>query len=128
MIGLTDRKASDLLPLAMSWGRAPKLEVISGCESAGYNPARREYPLVAKEESMTVRLLASEDSPVQNLCLKVNGWGHRGIAKIEIDGVPAKQVRQGVFYDVDGTPALLAFIELEAVQATEINILGAQPD
>lgn len=126
MIGLTDRKPAELLPLAFSWGRAPKLQVLSGAKPGGYRLQRRDYPLTATGGPIRVKLNASKESPVQNLCFTVQQWGHGDQAVIEVDGKPAI-ARQGTFVDTDGTRSLVAFIELKREDPIELTISGANP-
>jgi hypothetical protein len=127
MVGLTDRKPADLLPLAKSWARSPEIEVLSGATSSGYRLQRRDYPLVATGPVIRVRLAASDQSPVRNLCFTVSNWGHRGDAEVEVVGRSGVPVRQGVFFDTDGTPTLVVFVELATESPVEIQIHGARP-
>jgi Concanavalin A-like lectin/glucanases superfamily len=128
MIGLTDRKPAELLPLAFSWASGPKLQVLSGADakSARYRLQRRDYPLTATGGPIRVKLNASTNAPVHNLCFTVKQWGQGDQAVIEVDGKPAI-ARQGTFVDTDGTRSLVAFIELKRENPLEVTISGANP-
>jgi hypothetical protein len=127
MYGFAKQPISTLLPLAKSWIRPPAITALSGCLATSYHKETRDYPLVAREETMSVRIDASEESPIANLCFAVRNWGHHGVAKVETKGTGAKNVRQGTIVDTDGTKTVILFVELEATSPVNVMITGAKP-
>jgi hypothetical protein len=127
MEGMTNLKPAELVPLAMSWLKAPAIAAKSGCQALPYDPARREYPLIAEKDSMAVTIDASPDHPVENLCLTVKNWGHSGDAKVSVKGAEVRDLRQGTVLDTDGRRKLILWIEMDATTPVDISIEGANP-
>ena len=127
LYGFTNQAVSRLLPLARSWVHPPEITALSGCLATGYHKETRDYPLIANKEAMSVRIHASEASPIANLCFTVRNWGHRGAAKLETKGAVAKDVRQGTIVDTDGTTTMILWVELDATGPADVTIRGAAP-
>jgi hypothetical protein len=125
LYGFTKQTIARLLPLAKSWIRPPEITALSGCLAMHYHKETRDYPLVAEKETMSVRIDASKETPVANLCFAVRNWGHHGAAKLEATG--AKDVRQGTIVDTDGTRTMIIWIELDATSPVNVTISGANP-
>jgi hypothetical protein len=69
--GLTQKTATELIPLAKSWLTPPEPEVVGqGFRDAGYDPTQRAFVVVredsAKPSALECALEASEASPVVN--------------------------------------------------------------
>jgi hypothetical protein len=128
LCGLTDKDAADLLPLAKSWLRAPKVQDVSDSfQSDGYDPTQRAYLLRCKESGKPGRLefdlAASQESPLNNLCLVVKNWG-KADAELQIDGqaVPrGKQFRVGHRETIEGAD-LVVWIEHQAARKVRLAI------
>ncbi len=84
-------------------------------------------PLVAEKETMSVQIAATEESPLVNPCITVRNWGHHGAARVKTTGAEAKDVRQGVIIDTDGTKTMVIWLELTSTSAVTVNISGAKP-
>lgn len=115
LCGMTDhREAADLLPLARSWLRPPQMEILSDAFRGGeYDPTERAYVVERRdgnsEATLSCRLVASEQSPLQNLAIVVKKWGENPVA-LKIDGqAPAlnKAVRCGYRQRMEGTDLVL---------------------
>ncbi|MCU0856844.1 MAG: putative Ig domain-containing protein [Pontiellaceae bacterium] len=126
--GMSRMGPEELIKLTKSWAQAPGIQAVSGCEAIGYDQAKRDYPLVARDGQMTVRVNAHEEHPIVNICFSVKNWGHTGKADVKISGAEAADIRQGTFVDTDGTDTLVIWAELESVRPVEFTISGAKPD
>ena len=127
LVGSTDKAAGELATLAKSWASAPAAKARSGCEVLPYSPARREYPVVAKDKGMIFTVEASEEQPIDNLCLTVRNWGHKDDAKVLVNGKAPEGLRQGTAVDSDGHAYLVVWVEMQATEPVEISISGARP-
>lgn len=127
LVGSTDKAAGELATLAKSWASAPAAKARSGCEVLPYSPARREYPVVAKDKGMIFTVEASEEHPIDNLCLTVRNWGHKDDAKVLVNGKAPEGLRQGTAVDSDGHDYLVVWVEMQATEPVEISISGARP-
>jgi hypothetical protein len=127
LYGFTKEPITRLLPLARSWIRPPEITALSGCMAMNYRKETRDYPLVAEKETMSVRINASEENPIANLCFTVRNWGHHGAASVETKGAGAKDVRQGTIVDTDGIKTMIIWVELDATSPVNVTISGAKP-
>jgi hypothetical protein len=87
--GLTDKAAAGLASLARSWLEPAHASVGGPYASRGYDPTQLAYVFVAEHPGqaleLTVKLEASEASPVVNPAFVVEGWGSAD-ASISLDG------------------------------------------
>jgi hypothetical protein len=127
LYGFSRQPIAKLVPLARSWARPPEITALAGCRAAGYRKESRDFPLVAEQESMSVRIAATADSPLMNPCFVVRNWGHSGAARVQTTGAGAKDVRQGAMIDTDGTITMVVWLELAATSAVTVDIGGARP-
>ncbi len=125
--GLSTKTPEALIKLARSWLHAPDIEARSGCKCFGYDRAKREYPLVATNDTMTVTIQASPERPLVNVCFGVRNWGGRGAAEVLVNGRQPSEMRQGTFVDTDGTDTMIIWVELETSEPAEFTIGGARP-
>ena len=68
--------------------------------------------------SISFTVNASTESPIQNLCFVLKGWGSKDDAKVNVSG----NVKQGTIRDNDGTYTKIIFIEKESVTPLEVKI------
>ena len=68
--------------------------------------------------SISFTVNASTESPIQNLCFVLKGWGSKDDAKVNVSG----NVKQGTVRDTDGTWTKVIYIEKESVEPLEISI------
>jgi len=127
LYGFTRQPAASLVPLARSWNQPPEITSLSGCKTAGYRKESRDFPLVAEKETMSVRIAATEESPLVNPCFTVRNWGHDNAARVETTAAGVKDVRQGVMIDTDGTKTMVVWLELSATADVNVSISGASP-
>jgi hypothetical protein len=127
LYGFTRQPAAGLVPLARSWIQPPEIAALSGCKVTGYRKESRDYPLVAEKETMSVRIAATEESPLVNPCFTVRNWGHRGAARVETTAAGVKDVRQGGMTDTDGTTTRVIWLEWAATSSVTVSIHGANP-
>jgi hypothetical protein len=127
LYGFTEQPIARLLPLARSWIRPPGITALSGCLARGFHKETRDYRLVAEQEAMSVRIDASEQSPIANVCFVVRNWGRRSAARLAINGAGATDVRQGTMLDTDGRVTMIIWAELSARSPVSVTIRGASP-
>lgn len=90
LCGMTDcQEAAELLPLARSWLRPPKLEIFPESYRGGeYDPTERVYRIHctgAAQAALTCRIHATTQNPLRNLALIVENWGDAQV-RAEVDG------------------------------------------
>ncbi len=127
LYGFTRQPAARLVPLARSWCRPPEITALAGCEASAFHKPSRAFPIVAGKEAMSVRIKATGENPIANLCFTIRNWGHRGAAKLETIGAVAKDVRQGTIVDTDGTRTMILWAELDSTTPVDVLISGAAP-
>jgi hypothetical protein len=127
--GMTEKGASDLVPMAKSWLQAPKLELTAGAYQGGeYDQSERAY-IIEKIASptqtpLTFTIQAAKETPLLNPAIIVRNWG-RQEAEIKINGenIPkGKNFRQGIVSRPGGDD-LVIWLKLESEKRTEISIL-----
>ena len=120
--GMSNKQPEELVKLAQSWLYAPEIEAIFGCKTFGYDQGKRDYPLVAEKDTMSVSIKASKKQPIANICFSVRNWGDGGQAEVLVNGKRPAEVRQGTFVNTDGTDTMVIWIEMEASTPTEFTI------
>ncbi len=127
LYGFTRQPAASLVNLAKSWNQPPEISSLSGCKTAAYRKESRDYPLFAEKDKMSVRIAATEESPLVNPCFTVRNWGHSGAAQVKTEGAGVKDVRQGVINDTDGTKTMVIWLELASTSEVTVSVGGANP-
>ena len=131
MEGMTDLPAASLTNLAKSWLQAPRLDVVSDCRSAGYDPSQRAFVLCATGSSPSFRVAASAGRPIVHPCFVVKNWNCEDAAQLEINsqaeaGGPG--FRQGVVRDPNGRPQLVVWLRRQATVPVTFTLRGAKPE
>jgi hypothetical protein len=133
LCGMTDRReAVELLPLARSWLRPPRMEVVSdGFEGGDYDPTQRAYVVRCLDgparAALVCRFSASEQNPLENLAIVVENWGEES-PELSIDARPVprgKSFRFGHRRRMEGTD-LVVWIEIERKTACEMKVSAVQ--
>ncbi len=115
LCGMTERgEAVELLPLARSWLRPARMEILSeGYAGGRYDPTERAYRVRRSDGSspmlLECRFEASKGSPLENLAIVVENWGEAA-AELRIDGQsrPADPAaRFGYHRHMEGTDLVL---------------------
>ena len=130
--GLTDKAAAGLAPLAKSWLEPVRAAVEGPYASEGYDPTQLAYILVAERHGqaseLTVKLEASEASPVVNPAFVVEGWGSAD-ASVSLDvGASAEvsEYRVGHSEGVDGKN-LIVWIKTTQTDPMTVKIAPLHP-
>lgn len=126
LYGMTDAPFDEILPLARSWSKAPELKIVSGAlKSEGFDPSQRAYVLrnsaAGKPGRAEFMLSADSDSPVNNFCLLIKGWGDEGAA-VTLDGKPLTKkdgLRLGVLPTLTGSD-LVIWIEAKSSRSLRV--------
>ena len=120
LCGCTRGDAASLLPLAMSWLRAPRM-TCNGTE-VPYDVTQRAYvcEISSRGASVSFRLEASSSHPVCGLCLILPGIGTLP-ASVMVDGKPLKDFKAGVHQVWDGAKLLL-WLPVSATSPVEITL------
>jgi hypothetical protein len=133
--GLTAKSAAQLVPLAKSWSKPPKLKLKKGLfgsdfESEGYDPTQRAYQIVCKKRgkpsALEFELAASKDSPVVNPAFVIKGWGKEG-AMLTLRGKTTKAgkgFRIGHRHTVDGSD-LIVWVKTESTKPVKVKLTPA---
>lgn len=116
--GMTDLKSGDLVSLARSWLKSPRLSNISGATGGVYARSERAYKLTANASAISFQIDASKSSPIYNPVFVIKNWhSPTARARIKIDGIsckPSPDFRQGVVIDTDGTYNLVIWLDYQA--------------
>jgi hypothetical protein len=78
MYGASKQTPDELASLSRSWIQPPALKIVRGdFSSEGYDFTQRAYILNSldeKSELLELEVKASQDSPLVNICMVLNGW------------------------------------------------------
>jgi len=124
--GMTDLPIEKLVTLARSWNYPPRLELSDGFEDRGYDRGQRAFLLNCaggSDSDLTIKVAASEDSPVYNPALVILGWGTSG-ATLTIDDEEIAQgpkLRAGYRHGLEDSD-LIVWIEHEATEPFEMTL------
>jgi hypothetical protein len=130
MEGMTDQPATSLVGLARSWLQAPPIEAVSDCRGPSYDLSQRAYVLCATGGSPSLRIAASVQHPIANLCFVVKNWNCEDAARLEIDSKPqhaGPAFRQGIVRDPNGRPALVVWLQMQSTAPVNFTLRGAKP-
>lgn len=122
--GLSDKPPTDIARLVRSWDSPPNLSILQGgFASDGYDPSQRIYRLSRSGETvgddLTLRIEASDASPMVNLAILVQGWGNRDAA-VKVDGNEAP-ARVGHRSSLNGRD-LLIWLERESISPIVLTV------
>ena len=129
--GMTDKKASELVPLARSWLHAPKMRISSDAYSGGmYDQSERAY-LVEKTDpgnlsTCTFVLEASNESPLVNPAVIIKNWGNQ-LSTLFVNGekfIPGEDFRQGIRKGPLGED-LIIWIRLDSQKPVKMTLRRA---
>jgi hypothetical protein len=129
LYGMTDAPFDGILPLARSWSKAPELKIASGAlKSEGFDPSQRAYvlsnPAAGKPGRAEFTLSADPESPVNNLCLLIKGWGVTE-ASVTLDGKPLTKkdgLRMGAIPTLTGAD-LVIWIEAKSTHPVRLVLI-----
>jgi len=124
--GLTDKAVEELVPLTKSWANPPELSVVGGgFENDGYDPTDLAFHLTCENGArpLTVKIAASQESPVIDPAFVVKNWGYRDAA-IQVNGESIKRgknCRVGHRERLEGTD-LIVWMRFESTGPVRIAI------
>lgn len=127
LYGMAENPITELLALAKSWIKPPKLTVTnSSFSSGGYDKYQRAYVLTcndaSKASNLEFELAASERSPVINPAFVIKNWGEAG-AELKINGKEIKQgkkFRLGCRRGLEGSD-LIVWLRTESMKPIKIS-------
>ena len=128
MYGASQKAPEELAKLARSWAQPPVLKV-NGDKfiSHGYDLTQRAYILERKDfksDRLEMELVASDESPVVNVCFVVKGWNTDDIS-IQVDGrviEKNKDYKMGVVRNLERDDLIL-WIKLESAKRSKIIVI-----
>ena len=119
LCGCTQGDAASLLPLAKSWLRAPKMTC--GGAEVPYDVTQRAYIFPAGVgKSLSLRVEASEDQPVNGICILLPGVGEAP-AGVTLNSSAVEGFKAGVHTAWDG-PGLILWLPVSGTSPMEIGI------
>lgn len=126
LIGMTNRPAGELAPLARSWRHAPKTSIVSGGKNASFDLGKKAFRMqrVASRDidPVSLRVEASDDSPLQNPAFMVADWPSSSV-RVEVNGIamPAgRSCRSGLVSGSQGND-LVVWLELAVARPVVIT-------
>jgi hypothetical protein len=130
MEGMLNLKPEDLIPLALSWMRAPQMVNLQGAKGQ-YDPAQRAYVMKAESQPIAFTIDCSEESPLYNVAFVIRDWGDREPPGVIMDGTkvdPGSTFRYGTFRDTNGTMTMNIWLNKKSRKPVsfEINKNAAQ--
>ncbi len=126
--GMTDKAATELVPLAESWLNAPEMSIIStGYKGGVYDKSEKAYIIekskLEKGNELELIIESSPESPLINPAIIIKNWGGN-LSEVKIDGKLMKQgdrLRQGIRSTAQSDDLIL-WIELESVKNVKISL------
>jgi hypothetical protein len=125
--GLTSLPPTQLLPLARSWISPPAITVTQGdAISAEYDESQRAFVVHrsarAKSGNLTLRISASEASPLVNPAFLIENWSAPATVTVGSKGAKTSgSVRSGYAHHLGGD-SLVLFVTLTSNAETEIKV------
>jgi len=129
LIGLTDKKVEELLPVAKSWTNAPEIKAAgTAISGAMYNQQEKAFiiDLSGPDQNLEFEISASPESPVVNPAFVIRNWGDSD-ASLSIDGTEIQRgsdFRFGHHYGLEGTD-LIVWIRKESNVPLKITLIPA---
>lgn len=117
LCGCTRGDAENLLPLAKSWLRAPKMTCDG--QDVPYDVTQRAY--MAKSDSRVFTVAASEEHPVNGLCMMIPGADELP-SGITVNGAAFTDYKAGI-NQTPGGCSLILWLNLQVASPVEINRL-----
>jgi hypothetical protein len=124
--GMTNLPATELKTLNRSWNTPPLLTNMTGGESSGYDKRQRAFILKKESKNLSFKLNGSEENPILNPCVVIKNWGRKPISYLKMNDeklVSAKDFRQGIIRDTDGTPTLILWIQQKSFEPVSYEIM-----
>ncbi len=124
--GMTDLPMEKLVTVARSWNYPPRLELSEGFEERGYDRGQRAFLVDCTDGStrdLTIKVAASEESPVYNPAIVILGWGASGVT-LTIDDEETVQgpgFRVGRRHGLEDSD-LIVWIEHQAAEPFEMTL------
>jgi hypothetical protein len=116
LCGCTEGDAKDLLPLAKSWLRAPKMSCDG--KEIPYDVTQRAY--LAQPGNHVFSVAASAGNPVHGLCIILTGVGTLPSA-VTVNGTAYDSFKAGIHHAWDGD-SLVLWLPVEATSNLEIRL------
>ena len=125
LYGMTNKDPADLVDLAKSWNRPPKMSLkYQNYENLGFDYTQRAYILNTKTggDNIELEFDASPNNPLFNIAIVVKNWDGEGINLILNDEhiIKGEHFRTGFEYDVQGNRNLIVWIKHKAKEKTKI--------
>jgi hypothetical protein len=133
LYGMKDASIDDLIVLGRSWAQAPGLSVINtpSLESKGYDRSEKIYRLAydgpGRNRKASIRIDASEDSPLFNPSIMIENWGGTK-GKVLVNGKPlddGKDYRTGLIERLGGTH-LVVWLNLRTTKTFTFEVAADQ--
>ncbi len=126
--GMTERPATDLVPLAESWLNAPLMTINNkGYTGGQYDKSEKAYFIektnLDNDASLELAIKASAESPLINPAIIIKNWG-RDLAQVKIDDTlmeQGKKIRQGIRSTAQSED-LIIWLELESAGEIRISL------
>jgi hypothetical protein len=130
MDGLTEKTASDLVPLAKSWLSPPKMDVTGPAHGEGYDPAQRAFLIQCNPGEtgpLEVTWHGGPDSPLVNPALVLRGWTIDACLRVDgKDAAPGDGLRIGHERRLDEDD-LVIWMDAQAARIFRIEITPPRP-
>ena len=131
IMGLSNKKIEDLIPLNRFWLNPPELKILKG-NFVKESFSRDEHAYIIRRENgengaLEFTLDASEDSPAVNPAFVIKGWGYGG-AKMRINGEtlkPSGNFRFGHRRSVNPRD-LVVWIRGEFIEPVKISLIPVE--
>jgi|GEM_PF-179850 len=124
LYGLTDQPVTHLVPLARMWNHPPELTDIEGFSFEGFSRSQRAFMMTALDRKLSFSINGSITHPVVNPAFIIRDWGGNNALRVLVNGeiIKGENLRQGVTYDMDGSPMLAVWMKLTATEKIHLKI------
>ena len=126
--GFTNQEIKTLIPLAKFWNYPPEISLEGGAGNARFEQSQKAYIMEATGEKISMKIAASDDSPLQNPCFVIEDWGKKDFI-LSLNG---KKINsdQDFRYGLVPSPTgfqLVIWLKLYASETTRIEISHTGP-
>ena len=123
--GFTKQPIETVIPRAKFWQNPPDLKIIDGAENKGFNKDEKAYHLKALGETISFKIVASDESPVINPAFVISNWSGSKVTTVMVNGKiveSGSNLRQGLTRDSDGKSVKVIWLEVNSNEETDIVI------
>jgi len=130
LYGLTDKQPAELTSLNRSWNFAPAVTDTNGCVSLGYERRERAFKFVKTGATVSFKLHASKEQPLENPAFVIANWGSAdNNISLKVNGQTKSRgadYQAGIEVDTEGTDVLVIWMPLASSEAVSFEVVSVK--